>query len=292
MPRTPVTGLLLTDLRATARADGVAFAHAATVVEHDGSILLLHQGDGDAFSPFRWQLPTGLVMGVLDELADVIHRAVTHTAGFDLDQVTSYLGHHDELACDRAITRTFGFTAVVGDPAKTRRDARFGHQWLRTHSLPLRFPADTDRATRDLVNRAAGLPATARIRQPEPALAEALRAGARGLFAAEAAVELLIASTWPHRHDFAGFMDTGTSITDGTTELAHIDWTAAITALDGGDLPCGGAERRILRLAASIAEGLPVDLQEALTSLDDSSINQVVQAVRHASGRRPADQAV
>jgi hypothetical protein len=142
------------------------------------------------------------------------------------------------------------------------------------------------------VNRAAGLPAAALTRRSEPALAQALRAGADGLPAAEAAAGLLIASPWPRRHDFARFVHTATSITDGTTELAHVDWTAAITALNAGDLPCGGAERRILRLAASIAEGLPVDLQETLTSLDDSSINHVVQAIRHASGRPPAGQAV
>ncbi|MGH3120160.1 MAG: hypothetical protein ACRDND_03875, partial [Streptosporangiaceae bacterium] len=165
MPRIPVTSLLLTDLLATARADSVAFAHAAAVVEHHHSILLLHQGDGDAFSPFRWQVPTGLVMGVRDQLADVIHRAVTHTAGFDLDQVTSYLGHHDEPAFDRGIARTFGFTAVVVNPTKTRRNATHGHQWLRTRHLPLRFPADTDQATRDLVNRAAGPPAAALTRR-------------------------------------------------------------------------------------------------------------------------------
>ncbi len=291
MPRIPLTGLLLTGLLATARTDGVAFARAAAVVEHHHSTLLLHQGDGDAFSPFSWQLPTGLVMGVRDELLDVVHRVITHTAGFDVDQVTGYLGHHDEQVCGHDVTRTFGFTATVRDPTTTRRHATFGHQWLRTHSLPLRFPAGTEQATREMVNRAAGLPAAV-ICRPEPTLAAALRAGARGLFAAEAAAELLIASPWPHRPDFAGFMHTGTSITDGTTELAHVDWTAAITALNGGDLPCGGAERRILRLAASIAEGLPVDLQEALTSLDDSSINQVVQAIRHASGQRPAGQVI
>jgi len=105
VPRIPVTRLLLADLLATARADGVTFAHAAAVIEHHHSILLLHQGDGDDFSPFRWQVPTGLVMGMHDQLPDVIHRAVTHTAGFDLDQVTSYLGHHDEPACDRGTAR-------------------------------------------------------------------------------------------------------------------------------------------------------------------------------------------
>src|SRR5271167_2645748 len=36
------------------------------------------------------------------------------------------------------------------------------------------------------------------------------------------------------------FVTTVTSISDGTTLLATIDWEAAITALDAGKLPCGG----------------------------------------------------
>jgi hypothetical protein len=46
-----------------------------------------------------------------------------------------------------------------------------------------------------------------------------------------------------------------------TTE---IDWPAAVAALDTGGLPCSSGERQILRLAASLAEGIPVDLRDAL----------------------------
>jgi len=31
---------------------------------------------------------------------------------------------------------------------------------------------------------------------------------------------------------------TGVSITDGITKMAQIDWPAAITALNAGNLPC------------------------------------------------------
>ena len=96
-------------------------------------------------------------------------------------------------------------------------------------------------------------------------LAEALRACAGGILTAEAGVSLLIdCGGWLHRDDFTGpFIATGTSISDGTTLMASIDWPAAVTALDAGHLPCGSGERHMLRLAASIAGGVPVSLSDA-----------------------------
>jgi hypothetical protein len=79
---------------------------------------------------------------------------------------------------------------------------------------------------------------------------------------------------------------TGTGITVAT-ELARIDWPAAITALDTGELPCSGSEGRMLRLAASLVDGIPVDLRDALTSLDTRKTDLVSRAVPHANGRRP-----
>ena len=52
-------------------------------------------------------------------------------------------------------------------------------------------------------------------------------------------------------------------------------------------LPCSSGENRILRLAASIAAGIPVDLNDALSGLDHASITRVTRAVRHANGTRP-----
>jgi hypothetical protein len=40
----------------------------------------------------------------------------------------------------------------------------------------------------------------------------------------------------------------------------------------------------VLRIAASIAGGVPVDLGECLSILDDTNVALVVDAVRHASG--------
>jgi hypothetical protein len=107
--------------------------------------------------------------------------------------------------------------------------------------------------------------------QPDdPSLAAALRACADGFYPAEAAAEFLIGhASWLCRKDLReGYVDVGTSITDGATTMAVIDWPAAIAALDGGGFPCSGCERRVLRLAASLADGIPVDLRDAFTGMD------------------------
>ena len=127
------------------------------------------------------------------------------------------------------------------------------------------------------------------IQPRQPGLADAVRAGAAWLYSLEAACELVISTGWLRRDDFTRFIRTGTSLTDGVTELACIDWQAAITSRDTGLLPCSSGENRILRLAASIADGIPVDLNDALTGLDQTRIALVVRAVRHANGQRPAD---
>jgi hypothetical protein len=120
-------------------------------------------------------------------------------------------------------------------------------------------------------------------------LTAALRACAAGLYPLEAGTALLIASgTFLRRDDFTSrFIQHGTSISDGTTLMAAIDWDAAITALHVGELPCSGGERRILELSASLAGGIPVDLRDAVTGLDGGNIARLVTAVLHASGKRP-----
>ncbi|MGH3401308.1 MAG: hypothetical protein ACRDRJ_02145 [Streptosporangiaceae bacterium] len=70
--------------------------------------------------------------------------------------------------------------------------------------------------------------------------------------------------------------------------MAEIDWPAAVSALGTRDLPCSGGEERMLRLAASIADGIPVSLHDTLTGIDDRNIELVITAVLHAWGQRPA----
>jgi hypothetical protein len=111
-----------------------------------------------------------------------------------------------------------------------------------------------------------------------------LRAHVSGLSAPTAAVELLIAHrTWLNRADFlARFTFTGTDFDTGTTSTG-IDWTAAIDALSH-DIACSGGEARLLRIAASIAKGIPVNLRNAVTGLDRVNAALVAQAVTQATG--------
>jgi hypothetical protein len=131
----------------------------------------------------------------------------------------------------------------------------------------------------------AGVPAAG-----QPAmLAAALRAGAAGLYCAEAGVELLICQgAWLRRGDFTGPFIVVTPGLAGQAAVAAVGWDAAVAALDGGALPCSSGERRILHLAASIAAGIPADLGEALTGLDRASITAAARAVLHAGGHRGA----
>jgi hypothetical protein len=111
-------------------------------------------------------------------------------------------------------------------------------------------------------------------------LPTALRAGAEGLYALEAATGLIIAhGTWLARGDFACFIHHGT----GT---AAIDWEAAISAMDAGELPSSAGEKRMLRLAASLAGQAPVRLGDAIAGVDERNLSILVSAVLHAGGRR------
>ncbi len=117
-------------------------------------------------------------------------------------------------------------------------------------------------------------------------LAAALNACAAGLYPLEAGVALLIAEgTFLRRDDFTTrFIEHGTS---SRTTMAAIDWDAAIAALHAGELPCSGGERRVLELSSSLSGGIPVDLRDAVTGLDDRNIQRLVTAILHASGKRP-----
>ena len=113
-----------------------------------------------------------------------------------------------------------------------------------------------------------------------PSLPAELRAAATGIYALEAAAGLIIAhGTWLTRDDFTCFIDDG----DGT---AAIDWEAAANTLEAGGLPSSGGERRMLRLAASLAGQAPVILGDAITGIDDANTGLLVKAVLHTSGQR------
>jgi len=117
-------------------------------------------------------------------------------------------------------------------------------------------------------------------------LADALRVGARGIHPLEAGTGLLTdCGSWLHRGDFTSrFITSGTSISDGVTLLAATNWEAAVAALHAGELPASGGERRMLLLAASIAAGTPVNLNDALPGIDRRNAGLVLSAIAHATG--------
>jgi hypothetical protein len=103
----------------------------------------------------------------------------------------------------------------------------------------------------------------------------------------EAAVELLIGHRWwLVRDDFLVHVEVCRGFHGES--MAAIDWRAAWTALEDGHLPCSSGERQILRVVASIAEGLPIDLGDAVTGLDAVNSVLVARAVLAAGGHHEA----
>lgn len=116
-------------------------------------------------------------------------------------------------------------------------------------------------------------------------LSAAMRVAAAGIHPDEAATGLIIShGTFLRREDFLCHVETAASITD-STPMAWIDWDAVTAALDGGRLPASGGEKRIVRIAASLAAGHPVSLRDAIPGLDRQSLELVTTAIRHAAGQ-------
>ena len=116
-------------------------------------------------------------------------------------------------------------------------------------------------------------------------LAAALTRQAQGELCAEAAAIIIAGHrAWMARDDFpSSYLDTFRAHSDATT-MAVIDWEAALTAIDTGTLTCSRSEEQILRIAASLAASVPVDLSDVLTGLDAHNIAVVLAAIAHAAG--------
>ncbi|MFI6887792.1 hypothetical protein [Streptosporangium canum] len=122
-----------------------------------------------------------------------------------------------------------------------------------------------------------------------PHLVEAARAWARGSYALEAAVELLVChGTWLYRSDFLRMAVKYAPASYSRIPLAVISWDTLHAALCNGLLPCSNSEAAILRIVLSIAAGHPVDLGPAITRLDSTNLAYVLAAIRHAGGDRSA----
>ena len=112
-----------------------------------------------------------------------------------------------------------------------------------------------------------------------------MRAWAKGMLCLEAAVGLLTGhGAWLYRQDF---LEAAVEMVTGPgREMAFVDFTAAADALAAGGLPCSAGEKAVLQVAAGIAVGCPVNLQDALASMDAANAALVADAVLHAAGAR------
>jgi hypothetical protein len=120
-------------------------------------------------------------------------------------------------------------------------------------------------------------------------LADALWAHAEGLYCLQAAVGLLIGHRhWLCREDFVGGFVELVTDTGGGAGLAMVRWRAAVRGLDAGRLPCSDSEGCLLWIAASIAEGVAVDLRDCLSTLDGANVGLVARAVVAAGGDHEA----
>jgi hypothetical protein len=79
---------------------------------------------------------------------------------------------------------------------------------------------------------------------------------AKGLFSAEAAIELLSGHRlWLYRDDFREIgLEFGWETFSGRV-MAVVDFEAVVGALDAGELPCASSEGQVLRLAAHRCPG-------------------------------------
>jgi hypothetical protein len=124
---------------------------------------------------------------------------------------------------------------------------------------------------------------------PSAHLACLLYDAAEGICADIAAV-MLIDRHGHFLHDpaFRRIIAAGSSVTTGQP-LAVIRWTAAITALETGQLACCSSGQAILRIAASLADPhITVNLRENLGNLDARNIALVTDAITAANGGRAA----
>jgi hypothetical protein len=103
-----------------------------------------------------------------------------------------------------------------------------------------------------------------------------LRAWARGLYATEAAVELLV------RAHGGRLVEAGQPWI-GTDDSRWV-WLEPYQLTGRATAGLSGGERRLLAVVASLAGGRPIDLSDILTGLDRDAAALVCAAVADASG--------
>jgi hypothetical protein len=117
-------------------------------------------------------------------------------------------------------------------------------------------------------------------------LESALLRAAVGDYAAEAAILLLANSGhWLPRLQSAGLL---TIALDGDAAdggpWAAVQWTDLDGALRRGSIGGSGGQLRLLRAAASLADGQPIDLADLTAGLDRRELALLLAALAHAAG--------
>lgn len=274
-----ITDQLLHQLVTGSHAEGTTELAVAAAVEHDDRTLLIATMTDDFDT--TWDLPTGQVLPG-ETLLDALHRIITVTTGLQIIDVTGYVGYHDRYL-HHDVLRTFVFSVTAVDPDHLCHTARIGHRWT----------SDPITEFDDFGNN--HQPTATAASYPDPPLTDrlpaALQAHARGLLCTEAAIELLIDhQSWLRRQDFIDTCIehlTSSERPGSDPDIVFVDWVAALSALNAGHLPSSSGEAQLLRIAASLAGGLPVDLREAVTGLDATNTGYVTEAINHAAGHRP-----
>jgi len=117
-------------------------------------------------------------------------------------------------------------------------------------------------------------------------LESALLRAAVGDYALEAAVLLLAESGhWLPQLQAAGLIAIALDgdAADGGP-WAAIQWSDVDRAVRGGGIPGGSGQLRLLRAAASLADGQPVDLADLTAGVDRAELTLLLAAVAHAAG--------
>ena len=112
----------------------------------------------------------------------------------------------------------------------------------------------------------------------------ALLRAALGDYSDEAAILLLITSGhWLPQLQSAGLITVDGDV-NGAGLWAHINWPDLDGALHLGTITGNTSQRWVLRAAASIADGHPVDLGDLAAGLDRHALTLVLAAIAHAAG--------
>ncbi len=121
-------------------------------------------------------------------------------------------------------------------------------------------------------------------------LETALLRAAVGDYSAEAAVLLLAnAGHWLPQLQVAGLVLLLDDV-DGEGLWAQIAWPEVDAALRAGAIGGSGSQLRLLRAAAALADGQPVDLSDLAAGLDRAALGLLLAAVAHAGGSHGDDQ--